>query len=298
MNTSLVVGIAGFGKMGSAMAARLVETGTRVLVWNRDPEKPWNAGLEVAQTPRELASRADVIISSLFNDETLAYVYEEENGLIAAAAGKLFIEMSTVRPGTQQRLAISVRNASGAFIECPVSGTTGPARAGQLVGLTGGDAADIERARPVLDKLCRRLEHIGPIGAAATAKLAINLPLLAFWQAFGESMALMRHLGNDPRWLVELFGDTAGTPAVMKVKASALIETLAGRDSVIPTYDINAMRKDLRLMLAEAQARDFPLPLAATISSAFDEAAAAGWGLRDCSWIPAFWASKADSSGQ
>jgi 3-hydroxyisobutyrate dehydrogenase len=205
--------------------------------------------------------------------------------------------MSTVRPETQQQLVSAVEKAGGAFIECPVSGTTGPARTGQLVGLAGGDVAHIERARPVLAQLCRRIEHIGPIGSGATAKLAINLPLLAFWQSFGEAMALMRHLGKDSQWLVQLFSDTAGTPAVMKVKAGALVETLAGRDSVTPTFDIDSMRKDLRLMLAEAQAGGFPLPLASTISVAFDEAAAAGWGRRDCAWIPAFWANKARLPG-
>jgi len=204
--------------------------------------------------------------------------------------------MSTIRPETQQHLADAVAKGGGAFIECPVSGTTGPARSGQLVGLAGGAAADIDRARPVLAQLCRTIEHIGPVGAGATAKLAINLPLLAFWQSFGEAMALMRHMGKDSRWLVQLFSDTAGTPAVMKVKAGALVETLAGRNSVSPTFDIDSMRKDLRLMLAEARAGRFALPVAETISAAFDEAAAAGWGQRDCAWIPAFWAAKAPYS--
>lgn len=275
------------------MAERLVETGADVLVWNRELNIPRRAGLAVAKSPRELAERCDTIISSLFDDDAVKAVFEGPHGLAAGARGKLFIEMSTVRPETQQHLANIVQKAGGAFIECPVSGTTGPARSGQLVGLVGGSVTHIERVRPVLGRLCRRIEHIGPIGAGATAKLAINLPLLAFWQSFGEAMALMSRLGKDSQWLVELFSDTAGTPAVMKVKASALVETLAGRDTVAPTFDIEAMRKDLSLMLAEAQAGGFPLPLAQAISAAFAEASAAGWGRRDCAWIPAFWASKA-----
>jgi len=293
MTTLGTLGLAGFGKMGSAMAARLVESGARVIVWNRNLNVPRDAGFAVADSPRRLAEQCDTVISSLFDDQVVTAVYEGEKGLVAGAAGKLFIEMSTVLPETQKRLARAVAKAGGAFIECPVSGTTGPARSGQLIGLAGGDLSDIERARPVLAQLCRKIEHIGPIGAGAIAKLAINLPLLAFWQAFGEAMALMRPLGRDSQWLVQLFSDTAGTPAVMKVKASALVETLAGRDSVTPTYDIDSMRKDLRLMLAEAERRNFPLPIAKTISAAFDEAAAAGWGTRDCTWVPAFWASKA-----
>lgn len=296
MSTPLSIGIAGFGKMGSAMAARLVETGAEVLAWNRDLRKPLEAGLTVVESPRSLAERSHAVISSLFDDTAVQDVYEGANGLIAAAEGTLFIEMSTVRPQTLRRLATSVSKAGGVFIECPVSGTTGPARAGQLVGLAAGDVADVERARTILHRLCRRIEHIGPIGSGATAKLAINLPLLAFWQSFGEAMALMRHLGKDSRSLVRLFSDTAGTPVVMKVKASALVETLAGRDSVTPTFDIDSMRKDLQLILAEAQVRGAPLPLAKTLSQAFDEVAAAGWGHRDSAWIPAYWAAKARPS--
>jgi len=292
MTTLGTLGLVGFGKMGSAMAARLVETGAQVIVWNRNINAPRDAGFAVAESPHRLAEQCETVISSLFDDQAVKAAYEGEDGLVAGADGKLFVEMSTVLPETQQHLAHAVAKAGGAFIECPVSGTTGPARSGQLIGLAGGELSDIERARPVLAPLCRKIEHIGPIGAGAIAKLAINLPLLAFWQAFGEAMALMRPLGKDSQWLVRVFSDTAGTPAVMKVKASALVETLAGRDSVAPTFDIDSMRKDLRLMLAEAERGHVPLPIAKAISAAFDEVAAAGWGPRDCAWVPAFWASK------
>src|SRR2546427_49450 len=84
-----------------------------------------------------------------------------------------------------------------AFVECPVGGSTGPARQGQLIGLLGATPADAERARPLLHGLCRRIEHCGPVGAGATMKLAINLPLMVSWQAFGEAFALCRDLGFD-----------------------------------------------------------------------------------------------------
>ena len=87
-----------------------------------------------------------------------------------------------------------------------MGGTTGPARAAQLLGLAGGEAADVDRARPVLGKLCRRVEHMGPVGAGASTKLAINLPLIVFWQSFGEALALIHHLGKDPDWMVQLCG--------------------------------------------------------------------------------------------
>ena len=277
--------------MGSAMAARLSETPFDLLVWNRDLDSPKAAGFEVASTPRELASRCDIVLTSLFDTRAVKAVYGGPDGLIAGGAGKLFVEMSTVEPHTQVALAQEVMHGGGAFLECPVSGTTGPARSGQLVGLLGGSLVDVERARPVLSQLCRRLEYLGPVGSGAVAKLAINLPLLAFWQSFGEATALMKRLGMEPRQLVDLFSTTAGAPAVLKVKARAVEATLLGHDAVSPTYDIYAMHKDLKLMLAQADESDLSLPVAQTLLVTIEEAVAAGWGERDCAWVPAYWAT-------
>lgn len=286
------IGIARMGKMGTAMAARLQETGEDVTVWNRSRSKAEATGLPVAETPRGLAERTDTVISMLFDAPALQAVYHGVDGLLASARGKLFIEMSTVRPETQQAVMAETRAAGGAFIECPVGGTTGPARSGQLLGLAGGEAADMERARPVLEKLCRRVEHMGPVGAGASAKLATNLPLLVFWQSFGEALALVRHLGKDPAWMVQLFTETAGSPNVLKVKAQAVAAALAGDPGVAAAFDIDLMRKDLRMMLEEGDATGLRLPVAAQTLAAFDEASAAGLGAQDCAYMPAYWATK------
>jgi 3-hydroxyisobutyrate dehydrogenase len=112
--------------------------------------------------------------------------------------GKLFIEMSTVRPQTEKQLAAKARALGAAFIDCPVGGTVGPAREGKLLGFVGGDADDVARARPLLEQMCRRVEHVGPVGSGASMKLAINLPLLVYWQALGEALLLCKPLGLDP----------------------------------------------------------------------------------------------------
>ena len=96
-------------------------------------------------------------------------------------AGKLFIEMSTVRPEVEVALAEKVKLKKAAMIDCPVGGTTGPAREGKLFGFVGGEDADVARARPLLDQMCRRAEHVGPVGSGARMKLAINLPLFVYW---------------------------------------------------------------------------------------------------------------------
>lgn len=287
------VGIAGFGKMGGAMASRLVETGCEVIAWNRDAARVREAGLDYANSPCALADACEVVISSLFDAEAIKAVYDGPEGLVACAQDTLFIEMSTVGPDTQRALSQELRAAGGRFIECPVSGTVAPARSGQLLGFAGGLAEDVELARPTLDRLCKHVVHVGDVGSGARTKLAVNLPLIAFWQAFGEAMALMRDVSGDPKWLVELFADTAGAPTVLKTKAPALVATLGGEDTVKPAFEIDAMRKDLRLALALARG-SFPLPVARSVLAAMDEASAAGWGRRDCAWMPAFWAQKAD----
>ena len=288
------IGVAGMGKMGAAMAARLAEVGQPPTVWNRTRSRAAETGLVVADTPQALAEACDVIVTSLFDEAAADAVFRGPAGLLAAQLdNKLVIEMSTLRPHTQVALAEAVASRGGRVIECPVGGTTGPARAGKLLGMAGGEAADVARARPVLDLLCRRVEHIGPHGAAASMKLAVNLPLLVFWQSFGEANALVRHLGLDPAWLVEFFTDTSGAPAALKNRAGALAAALGGNDPGTPTFDIDSIRKDMRTMVEEATSRGVALPVTAQALSCFDEASAEGLGAQDCAVLPARWAAKA-----
>ncbi len=294
------VGIAGVGRMGEAIAARLQDVGHHIVVWNRTADKLKSlaaAGATMAATPADLIGQVDAVITILFDAIAIERVYHGEDGLLSVdVADKLFVEMSTVRPSVQVELAAAVRAKGGIHVECPVGGTTGPARTGTLIGLAGGQAADVARARPLLDQLCRRLEHVGPTGAGAAMKLAINLPLLVFWQAFGEANALVRHLGRDPAWLVDLFADSAGGPNVLKGRGPAIAKALSGENPGPVTFSVDAIRKDLRTMLEEAAAHGFELPVAARSLSVFDEAANQGWGTRDGAWLPAYWAGRARSS--
>src|ERR1700730_4846640 len=184
------LGIAAVGKMGAAIAARLMETDNQVTVWNRSPEKTKplaDAGAKIAATPADLAKAVEVVITILTDTTAIDATYGGPSGLLAAELkGKLFIDMSTVQPQTEIALAEKLRAKAAVFVECPVGGTTGPARQGKLFGFVGGSEADFARAKPILVQLCRRIEHCGPIGAGASMKLAINLPMLVSWQAFGK----------------------------------------------------------------------------------------------------------------
>jgi 3-hydroxyisobutyrate dehydrogenase len=293
---SMNVGIAGLGRMGAAMAARLVEVGHTVSGWNRsaDKAKPLAAaGVTIVATPAALASQAETIITVLTDAAALDAVYAGPSGLLSGpVAGKLFIDMSTVRPQTTIALAAKVRGKGAAFVECPVGGTTGPARQGKLIGLMGAEPADAARARPLLEQMCRRLEHVGPVGAGAVMKLAINMPLMIYWQALGETLALCRDIDLDPARLMDLFADTSGGPNVLKVRGVAIADMLKGGDGGTATFDIDSCRKDLRIMLAEGQARGLAMPLVERTLACFDEASRAGWGARDSGGQSVYWSRR------
>ena len=173
-----------------------------------------------------------MIITILTNAAAIDAVYYGDHGLLAGEVkGKLFIEMSTVRPETERALAEWVAKKHAQLVECPVGGTVGPAKEGKLFGLVGADAMALDRARPLLEQMCRRVEHVGPVGAGAAMKLAINLPLIVFWQAFGEAVALTKPLGIDPARLVEIFSDTSGAATVLKNRGAAVAKALAGEDT-------------------------------------------------------------------
>src|SRR5881409_1596827 len=281
------IGMAGTGRMGAAIAQRLAGRGHQVTVWNRTADKARALGLDVADSATRLAEVSETLISILTDAAALESVYGQL--LAGDVKGKLFIEMSTVRPETEKRLAEKVKARGAAFVECPVGGTVGPAKEGKLFGFAGGEAADVARARPLLDQLCRRVEHVGPVGAGAAMKLAINLPLLVFWQAFGEALSLCEPLGLDPARLMDIFADTSGGPNVLKVRGPAIAAALQGKETTPVTFDVDLIRKDLRTMLDEATALGVTLPVSSRALECYDEVAREGFGASDATMLPAQW---------
>jgi len=230
------------------------------------------------------------VITILTDAAAINAAYGGPSGLLAAdLKGKLFIDMSTVQPQTEIALAEKLRAKGAAFVECPVGGTTGPARQGKLFGFVGGSDADLARAKPMLEQLCRRIEHCGDIGAGASMKLAINLPMLVSWQAFGEAFAISRHLGIDPVRLVDIFSDSGGGTNALKGRAAVVAQMLGGDDTAPGTYDLASCRKDLATMLAEAKTRGVELPLVERAFACFDESNKEGWGARDSSSQAIYW---------
>jgi len=290
------VGIAGTGRMGEAIGVRLMGRGHELTVWNRTPEKTKGlaaAGAAVAASPTALADAVEVIITIVTDDKAIDALYHGERGLLSGyVAGKLFLEMSTVRPEVEIALGAKVKQKRAALVECPVSGTTGPAREGRLLGFAGGADADVARARPLLEQLCRRVEHVGPVGAGSRLKLAINLPLFVYWQALGEALLLCRPLGLDPERLLSILADSSGGANVLKVRSGMIAAQLTGKDPGPVNFAVDLVCKDLRTMIAEAKALGATLPAAETVLKCFKDAARSGLGAKDQTALPANWANK------
>lgn len=279
------VGICGTGKMGSAIAEHLMEDGHQVSVWNRTRERAQpllDQGADFADSPAALAAACDMVISIVIDDDAIAAVYEGEGGLLSAGlGGTLIIDMSTIRPQTTERIAAGAREAGGRFVECPVGGSVTPARNGQLLGLVGGEDADVEAARPLLEQLCRRLDHVGPIGAGAAMKLAVNLPLVVYWEAVGEALAIAGSAGIDLAQAADILGDTSGTIKVAPGRLPGIAEAVRGEAPAASAFALAAMAKDMGLMSEVAAARDISAPVTDAARSAYDAAVADGWGDRE-----------------
>lgn len=293
------IGIAGIGKMGTAIALRLIEVGHELAVWNRSADKVRPivaAGATAAPTPAALSREAQAVITILTDAAAIDAVYGGDEGLLAPeVTGKLFIEMSTVEPQTEVALAGNVRARGAAFVECPVGGSTGPARSGKLIGLMGAEPADAARAKPILDQLCRRLEHCGPVGTGSSMKLAINLPLMVAWQAYGEAFAIASAAGWEPKRLLDLFVDTNGANPAMKNRADMIVTMFEGRDPGPTTFRIANGVKDLRTMVETGEARGADMRVTKAALSGFEDATAHGFGDGDGSRMSVYWAGRKKS---
>jgi 3-hydroxyisobutyrate dehydrogenase len=290
------IGVAGLGAMGGAIAARLMEVGHQVTVWNRTAAKTAplaEAGAKVADSPAAVAAASEAIVTILTDGAAIDAVYHGPSGLLSGdVTGKLFIEMSTVPPSVETTLAPQVRAKGGTFVECPVGGSTAPARQGKLLGLMGAEPADAARAKPILDQLCRKVEHCGAVGAGASMKLAINLPLMVGWQAYAEAFTLARDVGWEPKRLLDLFVESNGANNGFKMRADMIVAMMENRDPGPTTFSIANAVKDLKTMIATGAAKGADMPAAKAALAALEESNDKGLGPRDASRQTVYWPSR------
>jgi 3-hydroxyisobutyrate dehydrogenase-like beta-hydroxyacid dehydrogenase len=256
------VGWIGLGLIGKPMARRLVNAGFPVTIWNRTASKAGDLvsdGARLAPTPREAAAAADVLFTCVSDPPALEAVLWGADGAIAGLRkGSILIDDSTVSPGLAKRVAAACAERGAEFLEAPITGGTWGAEKGELVFLMGGEAATLDRARPVLDHLGKRFFLLGPHGAGQTIKLAMNLIYALEVQALAESLALVNGAGFGSEKLLEVLASSMGRAPVLDVKAPMMTS-----DDYAPSFPLRLMHKDLGLALDLSNQLGVALPATA-----------------------------------
>ena len=286
------IGLCGTGNMGAAMGARLMEKKHKLTVWNRTRRraKPLvDDGAVFAETPAALFDDNDVVINITIDDKAVKSVYTRRDGILSAnLKGKLVIEMSTLLPETTRELAEQVKAAGGTFVECPVGGSVAPARSGNLLGMAGGTPAAYKRAKPILDQLCRRLDRVGPVGAGNTMKLAINLPLLAYWEALGEAISLTETAGIKRTLAADILADSSGAAKVGPPRLPWIMDAIGGKFPKSAGFQMSGGAKDASQMVALARANGFEVPVIDATRKSYKQAAKGVWAGRDFALLAAW----------
>jgi 3-hydroxyisobutyrate dehydrogenase len=216
------VAFLGLGRMGAAMASRLLARGYELTVYNRTAARAQtlvDAGAELARTPRAACARANAVISMTADDASSEAMWLGSEGALAAelAPGMLAIECSTVSHEWALTLGRRAVERGLRYIDAPVTGLPEAAAAGQLTLLVGADDADLEAARPLLDALANRVLHFGAVGAGTAYKLAINLIGSVQIASAAEGLALAERAGLDPKRVVEAIATSqAASPQVVR----------------------------------------------------------------------------------
>ena len=278
------VALIGLGLMGSGMARRLLGAGFPLTVYNRNPERAaplLTEGAQAAASPREAASRAEVILSMVADDAASRAVWRGEEGALAGAArGSVLVECSTLSVGWIDELAWEAASVGCELLDAPVTGSKPHAASGELSFLVGGSAAALETARPVLAVMSRAIVHVGATGRGALLKLINNFLAGVQAASLAEAMALIERSGLDREKALEVL--TNGAPG------SPLIKTLSARMTArdyTPNFLLRLMAKDLTYALGEARRHGLSLSTVAAALEIHKQAIASGRGEEDFSAI-------------
>ena len=281
------IGLVGLGRMGAAMSHRLRQQGFDVVGWDQNTSTNRTLaedGLRIAVDARAVAAESDIVISIVTEDHGVRRIFTGSQGFLNAdVKGKLFIEMSTLQPMTGRELAPIVEAKGARLIESPVLGTIPQVKDGKLFALVGGRLADLERARPVLEKMTRRIAHMGPNGSGYAMKLAVNLGLGAYIQALSESLALGAKQGLTIDQMLDVLQEAPYASNWMKSK----IGVMKGEKPEM-TLDIRTLRKDIMSAVATGALSGVPMPLSAGTLSSLSAAVANGKGAGDLGELPKF----------
>jgi 3-hydroxyisobutyrate dehydrogenase-like beta-hydroxyacid dehydrogenase len=282
------VGMIGLGLMGKPMAQNLLKAGYPLHVWNRTAAKAKEleaAGAKMAANAREVAAQCDVLITIVSDPPALEEVLCGKGGAFAALKkGALYIDSSTISPDLARRIAAESSRAGVEFLDAPVTGGTWGAEKGELLFMVGGEAAVLERARPVLEAMGKKIFLLGPNGAGQTIKLAMNAMLALQVNALAESLALVRGAGLAGEKLIEVMQSSMARSGVLDVKAPLML-----KGEYPASFPLRLMHKDMRLALELGREEHVKLPALDAAYGTFSAVKDAAKDDPDFAAVSRFW---------
>ncbi|MHA1597670.1 MAG: NAD(P)-dependent oxidoreductase [Alphaproteobacteria bacterium] len=264
------IGFVGLGLMGRPMCRNLLKSGAEVIAWNRSPEPLAESiadGAIAAASPAEVARAADLVIVMVADTDAVEAVLKGDDGIIRALRpDSLVIDMGTTAVTATRGFVELVREAGGAYVDAPVSGGTLGAEAGELVVMAGGEAADIDRARPLFDVLGARLTHVGAVGTGQVAKAANQVIVGLTIGAVAEALMLARHAGVDPAKVRDALAGGFADSRILEVHGQRMID-----NSFAPGGKATTQRKDLAQALDLAAELGIEMPATALCKDLYEK---------------------------
>jgi 3-hydroxyisobutyrate dehydrogenase len=256
------VAFLGLGTMGAAMAANLARAGFQVSAWNRTPGRApelAKLGVETSANPAAAAADAEIVVICVSNTPDVEAILFGQDGVVGGArAGTLVIDCSTIAPSGSWDFAARLKEHGLSMVDAPVSGGSEGAKNATLTIFVGGDEADFERARPVLEALGRTITHVGPIGAGQAVKAVNQVILAGTYLGVAEGIVLAIKAGLDVEQVVEALGGGAAQSWVLANRSGRMI------DNDYPLgFKVALHRKDLGIALELANQLGAVLPVSA-----------------------------------
>ncbi len=258
----LRIGYIGLGLMGKSMARNILKAGYPLVAHNRSRgavDELAAEGAQAAFSPKEVAEQVDVVFTNLPDSPDVEQVALGADGIIAGAReGLIFVDNSTIKPATARQIAERLGERGVQCLDAPVSGGDIGARQGTLTIMVGGPEEALERVRPVLEVMGKKITHIGGAGAGQIAKAANQIMVAAQMVAMGELLVFAQKAGADPRKVVEAIRSGAAQCWTLDVKPPRLFE-----GNRRPGFKAFMQAKDLNIVLETARQYGIPLPSAA-----------------------------------
>ncbi len=271
------VGFIGLGAMGRPMALHVHNAGHDLHVWARRPESAAGLPATVCATPAELGRRCAVVFTIITSSADVESVALGADGLIEGMApDSVLIDCSTIAPDAARRIAARLAERGIHMLDAPVSGGTQGAIDATLAIMAGGDAAVLERVRPLLDCLGQRIVHIGPNGAGQVAKACNQMIMVAAIEAAAEAMRLAAAAGVDCAKVRQALAGGSAASRVLDVMGERMV-----RRDFAAGIEARLHHKDFGLVLEAARKSGVPVPLTATVAQQLNALMAQGWGKDD-----------------